>query len=197
MLELRTPGVYTQEIPSGVRTIAAVSTSNTAFVGYFPQGPLNRATRLNSYGDFERIFGGLNANSVASYTIQQYFLNGGSVAYVVRVVRDAGNTSRPLTDASDATVFTLRAENPGEWGNRLQFQLTHAPAPNLNNEFTLTVQLIDDLTARRPAILQRETHRNLTVANAAAVIENDSTLVRLDTPSGASTNLPGSDPEHG
>lgn len=188
MLDLRTPGVYTQEIPSGVRPLAAVSTSNTAFVGYFPQGPTDRATRLNNYGDFERIFGGLNDHSIASYAMQQYFLNGGSVAYAVRVARGAVQASHLLADAGAATVFTLRAENPGAWGNRLQFQLTHAPAPNANNEFTLTVQLIDDLTARRPTILQSETHRNLTVANAVAVIENDSTLVRLTA--GASANLP-------
>lgn len=33
------PGVYVEEIPSGVRTITGVSTSNTAFVDYFGAGP--------------------------------------------------------------------------------------------------------------------------------------------------------------
>jgi len=190
VLDLRTPGVYIQEIPSGVRTIAAVSTSNTGFVGYFAQGPVNRAVRISSYGDFERTFGGLNADSQTSYAIQQYYLNGGSVAYVVRVHSSAVNASRPLNDAASALVFTLNAENPGLWGNRLQFQIEHAPAPNTNNEFTLTVRLLGDLTARRPTELIRETHRNLTVATAVEAIANDSSLIRLDATGAASTALP-------
>ena len=193
MIELRTPGVYIQEIPSGVRAIAAVSTSNTAFVGSFSQGPVNRAIRINSYGDFERTFGGLHSDSVTSYAIQQYFLNGGSVAYVVRVA-DIGataiNASAPLNDNADTEVFTLRAENPGVWGNRIQYQIEHAPAPNPNSEFTLTVRLMDNLAARRPNALVTETHRNLTVANAIDSIAEDSTLVRLNPPGAANTNLP-------
>ena len=121
MLDLRTPGVYIQEIPSGVRTIAAVSTSNTALVGYFVQGPVNRAVRISSYGDFERSFGGLDADSQASYAIQQYYLNGGSVAYVVRVHSNAVQASRSLDDATGTQVFTLRAENPGLWGMGIIF----------------------------------------------------------------------------
>ena len=33
------PGVYIEEIPSGVRTITGVATSITAFVGYTQRGP--------------------------------------------------------------------------------------------------------------------------------------------------------------
>ena len=46
------PGVYLEELPSGVRTIAGVSTSNTAFVGFFKKGPTDTATRIESFGDF-------------------------------------------------------------------------------------------------------------------------------------------------
>ena len=79
------PGVYVEEIPSGVRTIAGVSTSDTAFVDFFRRGPLNQAQRITSFGDFERVFGGLDTRSDASYAIQQYYRNGGTVAWVVRV----------------------------------------------------------------------------------------------------------------
>src|SRR4029453_10131476 len=79
------PGIYVEEIPSGVRTITGVSTSNTAFVDYFARGPMNTSVRITSYAEFERIFGGLHPDSEASYGIQQYYLNGGSVAFVVRV----------------------------------------------------------------------------------------------------------------
>ena len=53
------PGVYIEEIPSGVRTIVGVSTSTTAFLGYFRRGPLNTPLRCFSLGDFDRELGGL------------------------------------------------------------------------------------------------------------------------------------------
>ena len=81
------PGVYVEEIPSGVRTITGVSTSVAAFVDLFKRGPLNKAVQLFSMGDFGREFGGLDANSEASYAIQQFFLNGGTEAWAVRVAQ--------------------------------------------------------------------------------------------------------------
>ena len=56
------PGVYIEEIPSGVRTIVGVATSIGAFVDFFAQGPMNDATRVLSFADFERTFGGLAAD---------------------------------------------------------------------------------------------------------------------------------------
>src|ERR1044071_7264703 len=79
------PGVYLEEISSGVRTITGVSTSIAAFVDFFGRGPFNRAVQVLSIGDFEREFGGLDARSEASYGVQQFFLNGGSEAWLVRV----------------------------------------------------------------------------------------------------------------
>ena len=67
------PGVYVEEIPGGVRAITGVSTSNTAFIGYFTRGPLNEAVRITSFSDFERTYGGLDSSSEASYAIQQYY----------------------------------------------------------------------------------------------------------------------------
>ena len=57
------PGVYLEEISSGVRTITGVATSITAFIGRAQRGPTNEAVTINSLGDFERIFGGLWPNS--------------------------------------------------------------------------------------------------------------------------------------
>src|SRR5277367_1948366 len=88
------PGVYIQELPSAVRTITGVATSIGAFVDAFPSGPLNEPVQIFSFADFEAQFGGLSPGSEASYAIQQFFLNGGSEAYVVRVsASGAGATS--------------------------------------------------------------------------------------------------------
>src|SRR5437016_9025380 len=80
------PGVYIEEIPSGVHTITGVATSIAAFIDAFARGPLNAAVQVLSLADFQKAFGGLSANSDASYGIQQFFLNGGSQAFVVRVI---------------------------------------------------------------------------------------------------------------
>src|SRR2546428_987003 len=79
------PGVYIEEVPSGVRTIVGVATSVAAFIDYCARGPMNRAIQIFSFADFEREFGGLDTLSEASYAIQQFFLNGGSEAWVIRV----------------------------------------------------------------------------------------------------------------
>jgi len=63
------PGVYVEEVQSGVRTIAGVSTSDTAFVDFFARGPVNKPVRVTSFGDFERIFGGLWLNSTLGYAV--------------------------------------------------------------------------------------------------------------------------------
>jgi hypothetical protein len=63
-----------------VRTIAGVSTSLTAFVGAASRGRSYRAVRINSFGKFEKWFGGRTANLNLGYAVQQFFLNGGKEA---------------------------------------------------------------------------------------------------------------------
>ncbi len=134
MVELSYPGVYIQEVPSGVRAISAVSTSNGAFVGFFREGPVNEAVEINGMGDFDRIFGGLDSRSEASYAISQFFLNGGSRAYVVRVVNeDAGAGALAAraavtinSQAGAGAVMTVQAANEGVWGNTLRLEIDHS-----------------------------------------------------------------------
>src|ERR1700694_4594255 len=87
------PGVYIEEIPSGVHAIAGASTSNTAFIDFFARGPVDQAVEITSFADFERTFGGLDARSEASYAVLQYYLNGGQIAFVVRVAPAAAVAS--------------------------------------------------------------------------------------------------------
>ena len=79
------PGVYIEEIPSGVRTITGVATSITAFIGRALRGPTDTAVTINSYADFERIFGGLWADSSLGYAVRDFYLNGGGQAIIDRL----------------------------------------------------------------------------------------------------------------
>jgi phage tail sheath protein FI len=79
------PGVYIEEIPSGVRTITGVATSITAFIGRALRGDVNEPTVINNFGDFERFFGGLDVDYPLSYAVQDFFNNGGAQAIIVRL----------------------------------------------------------------------------------------------------------------
>ena len=85
MTEYLAPGVYIEEVPFKSHPIEGVPTSTAAFIDIFEQGPIDKAVKIDSYADFERAFGGLHEGSEASYAIRQYYLNGGRVAWVVRV----------------------------------------------------------------------------------------------------------------
>ena len=107
------PGVYIEELPSGVRTIAGVATSITAFIGFALKGATHEPMRIQSFGDFERQFGGLWIESTLSYAVQQFFLNGGSDAVVVRLANPGTKATTKLGD------LTLEAKAPGAEGNTI------------------------------------------------------------------------------
>jgi phage tail sheath protein FI len=115
------PGVYIQELPSQVHTIVGVATSITAFVGYTARGIDNRAEAIYSFADFQRLFGGLAADSELSYAVQQFFANGGTQGYVVRVPRH-GATGAAVTVGNTAAAtprpnLTFTALSSGSWAN--------------------------------------------------------------------------------
>jgi Bacteriophage tail sheath protein len=114
------PGVYIEEIPSGVRTITGVATSITAFIGGAKRGPVNIATTINSFGDYERIFGGLWLNSSVGYAVRDFYLNGGSQAIIVRLFgapfakeedrAKAGAAAKEVADKAKAAADTATAK---------------------------------------------------------------------------------------
>src|SRR5690606_41237497 len=110
---LTCPGVYVEEIPSGVRTITGVATSITAFIGRATRGPVNRATIVNSFGDFESRFGSLASDHALGFAVRDFFLNGGAPAVIVRLSH-ADTTDLPGSNppAPPATPRALAAAPP-------------------------------------------------------------------------------------
>jgi phage tail sheath protein FI len=177
------PGVYVEEVPSGVRPIAGVSTSSTAFVDAFERGPLNEAVRITSFADFNRRFGGLSAGSEASYAVQQFYLNGGSIAWVVRVAAGTPVSSFvPLLGGSPAQeTLTVSAIDPGFWGDNLQVAATTAGTPGRFNLFVREVSR----TAGTLSVVRDEAFLNLAMDTtspryAVSVVNAASSLVRLE-----------------
>lgn len=135
---LNYPGVYIEEMPSGVRTITGVATSIAAFVGRARRGPTDEPIIINSFGDFERTFGGLWVESTMSYAVRDFYLNGGSQAIIVRVANGATKAT------IDLGGLTLEAASAGTWGDKLSALVDHktkdATDPNPDQSlFNLTI----------------------------------------------------------
>jgi phage tail sheath protein FI len=96
------PAVYIEEIPSGVRTISGVPTSVTAFLGRTLRGPVNEAVTINSFTDFERSFGELDAGCPLTFAVREFYHNGGNTAVVVRLINstDGDDESSPLDEGA-------------------------------------------------------------------------------------------------
>lgn len=84
------PGLFIQELPSNAHTIQPAPRSITVFVGYTHPWKTRRfrvAVEIDNFSDYEREFGGLFASGIVPshvpYAVSQFFLNGGSQAYVV------------------------------------------------------------------------------------------------------------------
>lgn len=119
------PGVYIEEVSSGVRTITGVATSIAVFVGWAPRGSVERATRVTSFPDYERACGGLDVRANLGYAVKHFFDNGGTDAYIIRIAHSTATTA-----ACAIGPLTIKASSPGKWANTLQVRLTRRPAPD-------------------------------------------------------------------
>src|SRR5258708_5671670 len=126
------PGVYIEEIPSGVRTITGVATSITAFVGRALRGATDMEEdspiTINSFGDFERIFGGLWADSSLGYAVRDFYLNGGRPAVIVRLFHPSLDTEDKRTDAIKAAPAATAVRDGALNVTGIQDPLTDANA---------------------------------------------------------------------
>jgi Bacteriophage tail sheath protein len=96
------PGVFVEEAGGVPPSVSGVDTSIAAFVGHTVKGATHAPTPVHSFSEFEETFGGLSAKCPISYSVRDYFTNGGRRAYVVRVAASAtgsqiiGNRTRKL-----------------------------------------------------------------------------------------------------
>ena len=179
------PGVYVEEIPSGVRTITGVSTSDTAFIDFFARGPMDTAVRITSMEDFNRRFGGLHASSEGSYAISQFYLNGGSIAWVVRVASGDPVTAQYGFAAGGSPAgaeLVVDAASPGLWAkDHVQVAVDYQVRAGESGLFNLAVRELDEDKRR---VVATEVHRNVSMNPThtrfvKAVVAADSELIRI------------------
>ena len=198
------PGVYIEEISSGVRTITGVATSITAFIGRALTGPVNESIIINSYSDFERTFGGLWLGSTLGYAVRDFYLNGGSQAIVIRLYHldkkdkaslsigkkddkaspSAGGVASSASEvASSASGLALEAAFPGAWGNNLRVRIDHQVMEETAQRYDLEITDLFNLTVKNTKTGVTEQFLNVSMLPSARqidrVLQNESSLIRV------------------
>ncbi len=144
-----TPGVYIEEIERGPRPIEGVPTNIAAFLGETERGPVT-PWLVTSYNDYARVFGSVfDPTKYMPYAVSGFFDNGGTTAYVCRIVAAgtpavaavaavpaaAGVAAVPAKPAvaavpgaaqafKDFNDYRVTALGPGLWGNRVFVKFT-------------------------------------------------------------------------
>ncbi len=211
------PGVYVEELPSTSHTVTSAPTAVTVFIGYtnpfWRSGsdgtapPFGTAIELFSFADYQATFGGFFSHPLlpdyVGHAVFQFFLNGGSTAYVVAL--QAGSYIDPSAVAGSAPVQVEPATATlDDGGNGFTFKalqpvgLTSPPAQGLGMKVALTniVTGTDtDDTADITIVYGRtvETYRRVAIGNVLPTINGRSALASVavaGTQPSAYTGLP-------
>jgi uncharacterized protein len=199
------PGVYIEELPSGVRTVTGVATSIAAFIGWAAKGPSDRAELVLNWSDFERKFGGLDARSLLGYAVSHFFANGGQRAYIIRLVTSGSATAADNAQAGTVTLdakLTVTARNPGRWSEDYAIVTKKRAAPD-DARFQLKVVNIKQDKKGQPVEVFENLSMNPTdPRHVVNVLKNESSLIGavvVGTPTTPPTDtaIPSSGPNAG
>ena len=128
------PGVYTTVTAAASSNRTGAPTGQWFVTGITQQGPVGVAIPITSMVDYVNYLGA-RTQATDSYNIQynlydaldEYFHDGGVIAYVSRVVGPtAGTATVSLADNSSITSLTISAAGPGAWGNNLSVAVVNS-----------------------------------------------------------------------
>ncbi|MGN7721078.1 phage tail sheath family protein [Chitinophaga sp. 22620] len=135
LANLKTPGVYIDEVPKFPPSVAQVETAIPAFIGYTRlttlngESLINKPVRITSLVEYEAIYGArletftAAANTVAGvnvvatppaapvalyrmyYSLQMYFSNGGGPCYIVSIGADTTTPTTLLNHTAGLTAI--------------------------------------------------------------------------------------------
>ena len=143
--------------------IQPADTAVTAFAGRARLGPANTPSLLYSFGDYVRLFGGLDPRFPLGQAVYDFFQNGGSQAVLLRLKGSEVQGTAKLVIGG----LRLKACAPGAWGN----DITATVVARADGSFALIVTEGS----------HTETYGRVTFGGAFAidtVLEQNSTLVR-------------------
>ena len=102
MPEYPAPGVFVEEVDTGLKPIEGVSTSTAGMIGLTERGPVDVPILITSQGEFTRWFGERLSREefpdrcYLPYAVEGFFTNGGKRLHVTRVARHQRRRPRDL-----------------------------------------------------------------------------------------------------
>lgn len=130
------PGVYVSEaaLPRTALRTSGVSPAG-AFIGTALKGP-TQPVPVSSWSDFVATFGDVDDTHTLPVALRQYFDNGGSEAWVARVLSNDAVIAENIFNDTGGDRLEVRAYNAGAWGNNISYSIVKSATANT---FTLTV----------------------------------------------------------
>jgi hypothetical protein len=189
------PGVYIDEQLSGVNAITPVATSVTAFIGMARRGRLNTPTQVTSLARFQALYGTDASMGELVPQVGQFFLNGGSTAWIMRIAHGAVAATVTLNSEAGQPVLRLTANDAGEDSNLIRAEVDYDTA---NPEATFNLRLYRRLVGPTGTVTQDglETFTNLSMNPASGrfvetVVNSSSLLVTAQSVAAVANNVPG------
>lgn len=159
------PGVYYQAADYSSDSAMGIRTDIAGFVGIAEQGPIDIPVAVESWRQFQAVFGGFTGAGYLAYSVRAFFENGGKRCWVTRVASlDSGAGARCASailrsTKDDQPVWQVQASSEGRWGNQLR------------------VRFLETNRAQTVVDAARSTEEYVTVGNTAGF--SRATLVRI------------------
>lgn len=174
--------VLTTSVVTGPTSLTIAPTSTLFVAGVTTRGPEGEAFLVQSLSDYEDIYGGYTPSGYVHQTIQTFFEEGGSRAYVSRVIDQSAalSASATIPASTSGTAMALEAGGEGTWANS---QL-EAVVANVTGGFRVRILLDDEIVYSTPVV---------TTTDDAVEEINSSDLARAyvsNAVKGAGTGLP-------
>jgi uncharacterized protein len=185
MPEYLSPGVYVEEVSYRARSIEALSTTTTGFIGPTRYGPVNLPLDVvTSIGEFELTYGDRQqmqfdgsspTHNYMWHAARAFFENGGTRLYVSRVFSALSNPSK-AQQADGCARFTITG------GGDSMLIAARFPGDAGNMHVRITLQM-------GPNILGRDLVNGSTVPAARGILDDD--VVALQSTGSPLTSPPG------
>lgn len=151
------PGVYLNELPLAAGPIngAAAATSAGAVIAAFAQGP-ETVTKVTSWYEFSKRFGGYNKRYPSSFAVASFFKNGGTELYVRRILSASATKATvnvPVDNVGAGNLCVLKAKNRGVDGNNIRVKFTASNLVNQAGYWDVSVYLEGDTASTADDIL--------------------------------------------
>lgn len=177
------PGIIvTTSVRTGTVNAQTAATATMFVVGRTERGPDGSSHMVSSLSDYEDIFGEYLSAGYTHQTVETFFEEGGSRAYISRVVDDAAVEAGLSLSDGTSTCIALLSSGTGTWANSggLTAEVLHVSA---SVSFKVKVRINDDI------VYTTQTH---TTPEGAVDEINDSPIAALyvTAATGAGTGIP-------